>query len=61
MLAGHVEYLPITGENGKISYVANYEKYPPKIPDDSVKYITEFTSRFVESEDHKLVITITKI
>lgn len=60
-LAGNVEYIP-ANINGKVSYYPDRFKYPAKIIDDNVNYISEFTSRFVEAEpeNNKLIIVIEK-
>ena len=60
-LTGNVEFMPSISDEGKKSHVANHDKYPPKIPDDTVKFISEFKTTFVEiTEDAepKLIITI---
>lgn len=68
-LAGSVDYIPhyvqTTDKKGntkqKTVYIANHADYPPKIPDDSIRYIQEANTKYVEvqtEEERKLVITI---
>lgn len=58
-LAGNVEFKKQV-TNGKVRYVADKAKFPPKIPDDSVKFIRAIPTEFIESETNKLIITIFK-
>lgn len=60
-LSGNVDFNKTINSNGKTQYVPDRIKYPPKIIDDSVKYIRSMPTDFVESETSKLVITIFKL
>jgi hypothetical protein len=59
-LAGHVDFIADRSNESKTTYKPDYEKYPPIIKDDSVLYITENLSRFINSEDKKMIITLYK-
>lgn len=62
-LCGNVDFIAEVSEEGKTVYKPDWEKYPPIIKDDSVQYITENVSRFINTEegDKKMIITIYKV
>ena len=62
MLSGNVDFISTISEDGKKVFKPDYEKYPPIIKDDSVVYINENVSRFIntDSEEKKMIITIYK-
>lgn len=63
MLSGNVDFISTISEEGRKVFKPDYEKYPPIIKDDSVVYINENISRFIntgEDENKKMIITIYK-
>lgn len=61
-ISGNVDFISTISEDGKKVFKPDYEKYPPIIKDDSVVYINENVSRFIntDSEKKKMIITIYK-
>ena len=46
-LRGNVEFVKNIGDDGKVSYVPDYEKYPPILEDDSREFITEMKTKLI--------------
>ena len=59
-LAGNIDYIKYE-EDGKTKYLPNHTDYPPKIPDDNVRYIQEANNKFIpvdSMDNRKLLIRI---
>lgn len=68
-LAGNVDYIPYSSQTLKDDgtivvkkhYEPNHSEYPPKIPDDNIKYVREANNKFIpitDKEERKIVIII---
>lgn len=60
-LCGNVDFVRSINDSGEIEYTPDKESYPPKIIDDSNKYVKEFILRYFDSKDRKLIVNIYEV